>query len=244
MKMIDKILDDLDEVFKGKKENEKYMYFFLPVLLFGFLSYQFLYPVTDASLKEQIDKQEDLKKKIHKVDRELSDLRIRNNKLPVAIKRDTNKYKKLLDEKERVDTLVRELDFLKFDIIKWGMIYNQIPQFAKLNHLVIENLDNEIFLNDKKEEAKKEADKKNKQKKNKRKKKKGKNNKTKVADTQTQPNLVSKKMSITITLNGKYIDMLKFLGQFENRKELVKVDEINSDLNKTTIKIDVFGANL
>jgi hypothetical protein len=209
MKAIDKILDDLDEFFKAKKDNEKYMYFFLPILLFGFLSYQFVFPITDEALNEQINRENDLKNKITQINRDLSLLQLQNSKLPVAITRDTNKHKKLLNDRERVDSLVKQLDFLKFDIIKWGFIYNQIPHFSKLNNLTIANLDNEVFLGESKEN-----------------------------------DLVSKKMSITLTVNGKYIDMLKLLEQFENRKELVQVSELKSDLNETTIKVDVFGANL
>jgi hypothetical protein len=209
MKAIDKTLDDLDEFLNSKKDNEKYMYFFLPILIFGFLAYQFVFPITDNMLNEQINRENDLKDKIVKVNQNLAELTNANNQLPAAIKRDNNKHKVLLNEKEQVDALVKQLDFLKFNIIKWGFIYNQIPEFAKVHNLVIEKLDNDVnFIEKEKGE------------------------------------LVSNNMTITIEVNGRYINMLKFLENFENRKELVQVKELNSELNKSIIKIDVFGANL
>lgn len=208
MNQLSKILDDLDEFFNSKKDNEKYLYFFLPVLLFGFLTYQFIFPVTDKMLKQEVATKGTLKTEIDGVNNALNKLKIANSTLPHKIKNNTNTYKELLNKQEKVDFLVKQLDFLKFDIRKWGSFYNQLPKFAKENNLTIDKLDNEVFLDNK-------------------------NNK-----------LISKKMDITITLNGKYINMLKFLENFENRKELIRINEVKSDFNKTTIKVDVFGANL
>ena len=208
MNQLSKILDDLDEFFNSKKDNEKYLYFFLPVLLFGFLTYQFIFPVTDKMLKQEVATKGTLKTEIDGVNNALNKLKIANSTLPHKIKNNTNTYKELLNKQEKVDFLVKQLDFLKFDIRKWGSFYNQLPKFARENNLTIDKLDNEVFLDNK-------------------------NNK-----------LISKKMDITITLNGKYMNMLKFLENFENRKELIRINEVKSDFNKTTIKVNVFGANL
>jgi hypothetical protein len=141
------ILDKLDSFLEKSKESEQKLFFLLPILIFGFLSYYFLYPITDRNLINAEHRQQQLTKKISSL--EQTNLRLKNHNLKIMkiLKIANVKLKKLHQQKDEVSSLVKKLSFLKFDLEKWGVLYNEIPTIAKNNKLIIMKLDNILKLN-------------------------------------------------------------------------------------------------
>jgi len=201
------ILDSLDQFFETQKENEQKLLFFLPVLLFGFLSYYFIYPITDDNLNKAINSNQSLNKKISNIKLNNIKLRRENAKLNKILKVANKTLKELNAQKVELDTLLKKLQFLKFDLIKWAGFYNSIPNLVKKHNLIIVQLDN--LMLDKNEDK-----------------------------------LVQKKMEITISTIGNFIDFIKFINEFESKKELIKVKALNIKSNKMFITLDIYGAKL
>jgi len=143
------ILDQLDNFLASQKESEQKLFFFLPILLFGFLSYYFLYPITDESLTNSINKNRSLKTNIQNVQNTNNKLKTNIIKIQKVIKKEDKKIAVLKKNKEELDKLLKQLMFLKFDLNKWSNFYNNIPNIAKQNHLVIESLQNDLTLDNK-----------------------------------------------------------------------------------------------
>jgi len=201
------ILDNLDQFFETQKEQEQKLLFFLPVLLFGFLSYYFIYSITDENLINAINSNKSLNQKISKIKSDNIKLRRKNAKLNKTLKVANKTLKELNTQKVELDTLLKKLQFLKFDLIKWADFYNTIPNLVKKHNLIIVQLDN-LMLD------------KNKDK------------------------LVQKKMEITISTIGDFINFIKFINEFESKKELIKVKALNIKSNKMFITLDIYGAEL
>ena len=201
------ILDNLDQFFETQKEQEQKLLFFLPVLLFGFLSYYFIYSITDENLINAINSNKSLNQKISKIKLDNIKLRRGNAKLNKTLKVANKTLKELNTQKVELDTLLKKLQFLKFDLIKWAGFYNTIPNLVKKHNLIIVQLDN-LMLD------------KNKDK------------------------LVQKKMEITISTIGDFINFIKFINEFESKKELIKVKALNIKSNKMFITLDIYGAEL
>ena len=66
------ILNQLDEFFYQQKESERNVVFILPFLLMGFLTYYFVYPVTDEALTTAINEKKSIETKIQKKKQEPS----------------------------------------------------------------------------------------------------------------------------------------------------------------------------
>jgi len=110
------ILDQLDNFFEQQKETEQKVFFFLPILLFGFLSYYFLYPITDENLNNALRTQQNLANNINSVKTENQNLRVSNTSLTNQIKQKNKELVVLNKQKVEVDNLIKKLSFLKFDI--------------------------------------------------------------------------------------------------------------------------------
>jgi len=140
------ILNQIDEFLDQQKESEQKVFFFLPVLLFAFLSYYFIYPITDADLNKAIQKDKSLHKDISKI--VLSNQRLTRENLTInnRIKQIDKEIKLLLTSQKKIDSLITKLSFLKFDLNKWAKFYNDIPTIAKKHHLIINFLQNSMML--------------------------------------------------------------------------------------------------
>jgi len=202
-----KILDSLDEFLSSRKEQEQQLLFFLPVLLFGFLSYSFLYSITNKNLNNSIRKENNLTTEIEQIKKTNISLKSNNVHLKKILKSADVKLKELNKEKEDLNILVNQLGFLKFDLPKWAGFYNNIPKLAQKHHLYILSLDNEMFEENNKE-------------------------------------LVQKKMSIQIEVIGNFIDFMKFVNEFESKKQLIKIESIEITSDKMVVDIDIYGAKL
>lgn len=137
-----RILDQIDKFLDNQKENEAKLFFFLPILLFGFLSYYLIYPITNQDLKNSLDKYDKLQKNINKFNNEISNFNRGNARLKLDIAKINQDLKVLHKDKIKYDELVRELKFLRFDLVEWAKFYKTIPLLAKKHHIYIYQLDN------------------------------------------------------------------------------------------------------
>jgi len=209
------ILNQLDEFFYKQKESERSVFFLLPFLLAGFLSYYFVYPVTDESLKNAENKKQILDNKIQTKKQKNMGLEVSNKKIPISIKKITNAVKNMQNIQSRLSDLLNQIRFVVFDLNKWADIYNKIPQYVKQNNLMILKLDNQLFLED--------IDKKK---------------KTEVK------NLVKLKMQVVIEVAGNFPDVVQFIRTFEGQRELVKIEKLETDGDVSKVTINIYGAEI
>jgi hypothetical protein len=141
-----KILDNIDDFLNQQKESEAKVFFFLPVLIFGFLSYYFLYPITDQNLTNAKNQNQNLISKINTTKMTINSFRINNKKLIKDIKGIEKEIVVLKQEKEKFESLIKDLGFLKFNLVEWSNFYHKIPDLASANRLTIMKLDNIMDL--------------------------------------------------------------------------------------------------
>jgi len=203
------ILDSLDKFFEEQKEQEQKLFMFLPVLLFGFLIYYFIYPITDENLNKAINSNQSLNKKISNIKSNNITLRKQNAKFSKILKVANKTLKELNTQKVELDTLLKKLQFLKFDLVKWADFYNTIPNLVKKHHLIVLRLDNLILDNN-----------------------------------EHTDKLFQKKMEISIHTIGGFVNFIKFMNEFESKKELIKVRSLNIKSDEMFITLDIYGAKL
>jgi len=240
---MNKLLDSIDEFLNSQKENEAKVFFILPVLLFGFLSYYFIYPITDENLINANDKFSQLEQKINKTEKSNNSLNTENMKIKTILKKADKELVGLRAKKDQFSGLVKQLNFLKFDLEKWVTFYNSIPSLAYKNKVLVVSLDNKMDLND---QPKKEVKKVTKplHKKKKRRKKSKKSVKEKNSNKIKSSDLVKKKMDITIIVWGDFVNFIKFMNAFENRKEFIKIKSISVLSHQMVLTIEIYGAKL
>ena len=142
------ILDKLDSFLEKSKESEQKLFFLLPILIFGFLSYYFLYPINDTKLTEAINKNKNLNQKIEQITNKNNRLNTNNLRIKKILKLADRKLAQLNKQKIEIETLTKKLVIFRFDLQKWADFYNNIPSLAKKYKLFIISLDN-IMLNPK-----------------------------------------------------------------------------------------------
>ena len=199
------LLDKFDDFLETQKKSEQIMLFLLPIMIFGFISYYFVYPVTNQLLKENQNKH-------YRYLQNINRLINQNRALQIAIVRDIKLLKSsnkniqlLIENKKHFSTLLSKLAFLKFNIKKWSEFYNKIPEIAKKHHLVILNLKNISY---------------------------------------EQNSTISKKLSFDIKVTGNFVDFVKFINDFENQKEILKIDFFKLDKNFMRCVVNIYGIDL
>jgi len=80
------LLDGIDSFLNKQKESESQLFFILPILLFGFVSYFLIYPVSDQTLKTSVALQKKLNQKIQKVNNSINQYKINNKVVKQALK--------------------------------------------------------------------------------------------------------------------------------------------------------------
>jgi len=203
------ILDSLDKFFEEQKEQEQKLFMFLPVLLFGFLSYYFIYPITNENLNKATNSNQSLNKEISDIKSNNIRLRKQNAEFSKILKVANKTLKELNAQKVELDTLLKKLQFLKFDLVKWADFYNTIPNLVKKHKLIVLRLDNLILDNN-----------------------------------ENKDKLFQKKMEISIHTIGGFVKFIKFMNEFESKKELIKVKSLNIKSGEMFITLDIYGAKL
>jgi len=209
-----RILDQIDEFLDNQKESEAKLFFFLPILLFGFLSYYFIYqPITDKHLTASLKKNKELHNNINKFNNQVNSYMSGNLRLKREISNLKQELQRLKNNKVTYDKLINKLKFSKFNLVGWAEFYNNIPILAKKHHIYIYQLDNIMYnIN---------------------------NTNKKNIDKLTQ-----KKMTITISANGNFINFVKFMMEFEKLKAFIRITTIDITANNLKLTIDIYGTKL
>jgi len=64
MQAIDRLHDAIDKLFEGRKKSETLIIYSLPFLLLGYLSYQFLFPLSERFISAKKEQRDELNRKI------------------------------------------------------------------------------------------------------------------------------------------------------------------------------------
>ncbi len=144
----DSILEQIDNSFKDKKQSEIFMIYIAIAAVFGFISYQFIYPITDSELKKT---QRELKTVKTRLNAEVNYLRSKtvNNdsryyvkKLKADIENLNKNLEKTKYENDYVDNKLRELSYLLFNDENWAKFLDNISYLAKKYNVQINYIKN------------------------------------------------------------------------------------------------------
>ena len=150
MNSFDIIFDKIDNYLKEKKNSETSILFFLLFVIVGFLSYSYIYPITDAKLKQTSRLAKDMDKKL--LD-EISYIRSISKDIDEAfiikkVKQDIETSKLLLEKttftNAYVDNKLKELSYLLFNDENWAKFLNSITRLAHEYSIDIKLIENKI----------------------------------------------------------------------------------------------------
>jgi Tfp pilus assembly protein PilO len=209
-----KILDQLDAFFAKQKEEEQKVFFILPLIVIGFIVYYFILPITTEILDESLRKNQELHSKINK--KEMGINNFKNSIVRINNQRRILKIKikKLSKVEVIMQNLLKKVQFLIFDLNRWAEIYNTIPTYVKNSNLLLLKLDNTLFLDDKN------------------------------SNQNNNNQLVKLKMQIKIDVVGNFKNVVKFMNNFESRKDFVKIEFLKTDGMMNYLVINIYGAEL
>lgn len=150
MNSFNKIFDKTDNYLNDKKSTEVSILFFLAFIVIGFLSYIYIYPITDKRLQQTSRITKDLDRKLFD---EISYIRSISKNLDEAsyikkVKQDIE-ASKLLFEKTTftnayVDSKLKELSYLLFNNENWAKFLNSITRMAQEYTIDVKTIENKI----------------------------------------------------------------------------------------------------
>ncbi|MDD2384657.1 MAG: hypothetical protein PHN18_10745 [Sulfurospirillaceae bacterium] len=152
MSSFDTLFDKMDQFLDGKKNSELSLIFMLLFAIVGFISYSYIYPVTDRVLKQTIRDSKAMEKKLQDEKSYLASVSREGdeNFFIKKVKNDIENSKVLLEKttytNAYVDNKLKELSYLLFNDENWAKFLNSITQLAHkyaVNIKVIENKINE-----------------------------------------------------------------------------------------------------
>lgn len=110
-----RLQDAIDEVFEGRKGSEKIIFFVMPLLVFGFLSYKFIIPISEkkiaskksalASVQSEISDAKEFLKRKNEVIQETSMIKDTNKLMSI-------KLQKQIAQNEQVTNSMQGIDFI------------------------------------------------------------------------------------------------------------------------------------
>ncbi|WP_457597198.1 type 4a pilus biogenesis protein PilO [Hydrogenimonas sp.] len=154
MKIIEDLLEKLDNYFEEKKETEFYLLVLGIVAIVGFISYSYLIPITEKQLKKDLQTQRALLTKIDGEKAYLAsvtvngDQRYRIKKLQNEIAKLKIRFSDLKEINEYSDYQIQTLSELLFNERNWAKFLDSITLKAKRNHIDIALISNK-FINNK-----------------------------------------------------------------------------------------------
>jgi len=153
MKAIVNILNQLDEVFEVKSENEKWMIIGLVAAVIGYASYSLFYPFAEQKYKAAQHTTKKLKKSIQTNKQylqgitEKGDVEFYVKKYANDIKQLENKITKSNDEVAFISTNLKQLSPLLFNKESWSIFLNSITKQAKDQKVNIDYIENNYVDN-------------------------------------------------------------------------------------------------
>ena len=174
-----------------------------------------MYPITNKALTTAINEKRSIESKIQKKKQENMGLNSVNKRIPVKIKRIKNEVKNMQSIQNRLSKLLNNIRFVVFDLNKWAEIYNKIPQYIKDNNLMLLKLDNQLFLEN-----------------------------SSVKNQKDVKNLVKLKMQIILEVAGSFPNVVRLIKTFEGQRELVKIEQLETDGEVSKITVNIYGAEI
>jgi len=153
MKAIVNILNQLDEFFEDKSENEKWMMIGLIAVVIGYASYALFYPFAEEKYNTAKQKTKKLQKNIQTNKQYLQSITV-NGDIEFYVKKYSNDIKKLEknidkanDEITFISTNLKELSPLLFNKESWSKFLNSITKQAKKQAVNIDYIENNYVDN-------------------------------------------------------------------------------------------------
>ena len=152
MSSLDTLFDKIDQFLDGKKSSELYLIFMLLFVLVCFLSYSYIYPMSDKMLKQTSRNSVTMEKKLQDEKSYLASVSNNGDEkyFIKKVKNDIENSKVILEKttytNAYVDNKLKELSYLLFNDENWAKFLNSITQLAQryeVNIKVIENKINE-----------------------------------------------------------------------------------------------------
>ena len=152
MNSFDTLFDKIDKFFEGKKSSEISLIFLMLFVFIGFLSYSYIFPISDKTLKQTIRATKEMEKKLldeksylNSVSRDGDETFFINK-----VKQDIEASKVLLEKTSYTNAFIvdilKELSYLLFNDENWAKFLNSVTFLAQkysMNIKVIENKINE-----------------------------------------------------------------------------------------------------
>jgi len=209
-----KLLDNIDKYFY-EKSSKKELYYTLGLITFvlGFIIYYYIFPMVKQFNINSKNQYDNLISTIQRDKIQLNILRARNIQLQKKLQTLNKRLKELKKEKMFFDELTNLMDFAEFNRARWAEFVKNIIMDAKTEGLKVELVENKVYNeNDKKEFNK------------------------------LPSNMIVKKMSIALDLSGNYINFIHFIYKYEDRKDLIRVEEIKiKDRKHFYVKFTLYG---
>ena len=154
MKAIVNILNDLDEYFEVKSENEKWMMIGMLAVVIGYVSYTFFYPFAEEKYKIAQQTGKKFQKSIQTNKQYLQGITV-NGDIEFYVKKYSNDIKRLAknidnvnDEISFISINLEELSPLLFNKESWSKFLNSITKQAKKQEVNINYIENNYVDND------------------------------------------------------------------------------------------------
>ena len=154
MKILEDMLEKLDNYFENKKESEFYLMVLGIMAVVGLISYSYLIPMTEAELKKDLKNQKRLEKKIRDEKNYLASVTLNNDqrykikKLQKEIQGLQVRFNDLKEINEYSDYQIQTLSELLFNEKNWAKFLDSIALKAKKNNIDIFLISNK-FINNK-----------------------------------------------------------------------------------------------
>lgn len=150
MSSLDTMFDRIDTFFHGKKNSEVSLILLMVFACLGFLSYSYVFPITDKQLKQTTRMTQEMNRKLLDEKSYLASVSRDNNEtfLIQKVKHEIDNSKMLLERTVHtnayVDEKLKELSYLLFNDENWAKFLNSITQLAKNYSIDIKVIENKI----------------------------------------------------------------------------------------------------
>jgi len=147
------ILENLDNAFKDKSENEKWMMIMMIVLVIGYLSYSLFLPYAEDAYKQSESHKRSLKKSIAEHKQYIASITVKGDR-EYYVKKYGNDIitleKQITQANEDINFISSKLDELSpllFNKKSWSKFLNSLTKEAKKEGVEITYIDNEYVDN-------------------------------------------------------------------------------------------------
>lgn len=150
MSSFDTLFDKIDQFLNGKKSSELTLVFMLLFVLIGFISYSYIFPVSDKMLKQSTRATKEMEKKLLDEKSYLASVSRDGdeNFFIKKVKQDIENSKVVLEKttytNAYVDNKLKELSYLLFNDENWAKFLNSITYLAQKYAVHIKVIENKI----------------------------------------------------------------------------------------------------